>query len=68
MTLTDAVISESLKRGKSQLGETGDDEQTSEPKHPRAPWHDTRRTRAERSHAKQLRPDGNGRAAQHEGD
>ena len=68
VTLTDAVISESLKRGKSQLGETGDDEQTSEPKHARAPWHDTRRNRADRSHAKQLRPDGNGRAAQHEGD
>ena len=68
VTLTDAVISESLKRGKSQLGETGDDEQTSEPKHARAPWHDTRRTRADRSHAQQLRPDGNGRAAQHEGD
>jgi ribosome maturation factor RimP len=68
VTLTDAVISESLKRGKSQLGETGDDEQTSEPKHARAAWHDTRRNRADRSHAKQLRPDGNGRAAQHEGD
>jgi len=68
VTLTGAVISESLKRGKSQLGETGDDEQTSEPKHARAPWHDTRRNRADRSHAKQLRPDGNGRAAQHEGD
>jgi ribosome maturation factor RimP len=68
VTLTDEVISESLKRGKSQLGETGDDEQTSEPKHARAPWHDTRRNRADRSHAKQLRPDGNGRAAQHEGD
>jgi ribosome maturation factor RimP len=74
VTLTDTVISESLKRGKSELSETGDDEQTSErkpkgtPKHAHAPWHDTRRKRADRSHAKQLRPDGNGRAAQHEGD
>jgi ribosome maturation factor RimP len=74
VTLTDAVISESLKRGKSQLGETGDDEQTSgrkpkgTPKHARAHWHDTRRNRADQARAKQLRPDGNGRAAQHEGD
>ena len=70
VTLTDAVISESLKRGKSQLGETGDDEQTGgrKPKGARAPWHDTRRNRADQSDAKQFRPDGNSRAAQHEGD
>jgi ribosome maturation factor RimP len=70
VTLTDEVISESLKRGKSQLGETGDDEQTSghKPKSARAPWRDTRRNRADQSRAKQFRPDGNGRAAQHEGD
>ena len=70
VTLTDAVISESLNRGKTRLGETGDDKQTSEPKPKRArpPWRDTRRNRADRSHAKQFRPDGNGRAAQHEGD
>jgi ribosome maturation factor RimP len=74
VTLTDAVISESLKRGKSPLDETGDDEQTSErkpkgtPKHARAHWHDTRRNRADQARDKQLRPDGNGRAAQHEGD
>ena len=74
VTLTDAVISESLKRGKSQLGETGDDEQPSgrKPKgthkQARAPWRDTRRNRADQSRAKQFRPDGNGRAAQHEGD
>ena len=72
VTLTDTLISGSLKRGKSPLGETGDDEQTSKPKHApkhaRAPWHDTRRNRADQSRAKQFRPDGNGRAAQHEGD
>jgi ribosome maturation factor RimP len=78
VTLTDAVISESLKRGKSQPGETGDDEQTSgrkpkhaskhASKHTRAPWRDTRRNRADQSRAKQFRPDGNGRVAQHEGD
>jgi len=74
VTLTDALISESLKRGKSELGETGDDEQTGgrKPKGThkgaRAPWHDTRRNRADQSRAKEFRPDGNGRAAQHEGD
>jgi ribosome maturation factor RimP len=68
--LTDAVISESLRRGKSQQGEIGDHEQTSErkPKHPRTPWHDTRRNSADQSSAEQFRPDGNSRAAQHEGD
>jgi ribosome maturation factor RimP len=78
--LTDAVISESLKRGKSHLddasetGDTGDDQQTGERKrkgahkHPRAPWHDTRRNRADQSRAKEFRPDGKSRAAQHEGD
>ena len=68
VTLTDTLISESLKRGKSQSGETGNDEQTSGPKHVRAPWRDTRRNRADQSRAKEFRPDGNGRAAQHEGD
>ena len=74
VALTDAVISESLKRGKSQSGDTGDDQQPGgrKPKetgkHARAPWRDTRRNRAGQSRAKQFRPDGNGRAAQHEGD
>jgi len=80
VTLTDAVISESLRRGKGQLDDTGDanengdNEQTAgrKPKggrkHPRAPWHDTRRNRADQSRAKEFRPDGNSRAAQHEGD
>jgi ribosome maturation factor RimP len=55
-----------------------DDEQTSgrkpkhaskhASKHTRAPWRDTRRNRADQSRAKQFRPDGNGRVAQHEGD
>src|SRR5262245_48960119 len=78
VTLTDALISESLKRGKAQLGETdesGETEQTGgrKPKggaHKggRAPRHDTRRNRADQSRAKELRPDGKSRAAQHEGD
>ena len=65
VTLTDAVISESLKRGKTQLRETSDDETRERtPK----PWRDTRRDRADHSRAKQFRPAGNGRVAQHEGD
>src|SRR5215470_14187258 len=74
VTLTDAVISESLKRGKSPSGETGDDEQSADEeqtsghkpkdtpksarkgarKHPRAPWHDTRRNRSDQSRAKEF--------------
>jgi ribosome maturation factor RimP len=72
VTLTDTLISESLKRGESPLGEAGDEEQPNNPKdvrkHTRAPWHDTRRNRADQSRAKEFRPDGTGRAAQHEGD
>jgi len=71
VTLTDTLISESLKRGKSPSGEAGDNEQPSKPKdrkHTRAPWHDTRRNRADQSGAKEFRPDGTGRSAQHEGD
>jgi ribosome maturation factor RimP len=65
VTLTDAVISESLKRGKTQLRETSDDETSGrKPK----PWRDSRRNRADHSGAKQFRPAGNGRVAQHEGD
>jgi ribosome maturation factor RimP len=80
VTLTDAVISESLKRGKTQLRETSGDEtrgdetredetredETRERK-PK-PWRDSRRNRADHSRAKQFRPAGNGRVAQHEGD
>ena len=74
VTLTEAVISESLKRGKSQSGETSDGEQAGgrkpkgAPKGARTPWRDTRRNRTDNSGAKQFRSDGNGRAAQHEGD
>jgi ribosome maturation factor RimP len=70
VALTDAVISESLKRGKSPSGETGDDEQSGGRKHKgaRAPWHDTRRRRTDQTRTKEFRPGGNSRAAQHEGD
>jgi ribosome maturation factor RimP len=63
VTLSDALVAESLKRGKAQQSEAGADE-------PREhkPWHDTRRNRADDPHARQFRPAGHGRAAQHEGD
>jgi len=65
VTLSDELIAESLKRGKSQQGEAGPDEPA---ERKRKPWRDTRRNRADDPHAKQFRPAGDGRAAQHEGD
>jgi ribosome maturation factor RimP len=57
--LDDAVIAQSLKRGKEQL------RQDRKPK----PWRDTRRTRAEESRPQHFRPDGgNRREAQTEGE
>jgi ribosome maturation factor RimP len=65
VTLSDALIAESLKRGKVQQREAGADEPGArKPK----PWRDTRRNRADDPHARQFRPAGHGRAAQHEGD
>ena len=65
VTLSDALIAESLKRGKTQQREAGADEPA---ERKRKPWRDTRRNRADDPHAKQFRPAGDGRAAQHEGD
>jgi ribosome maturation factor RimP len=63
--LNDALIAESLKRGKAQQREAGLDE-TGERK-PK-PWRDTRRNRAEHPRTGQFRPDGHSRTAQHEGE
>jgi ribosome maturation factor RimP len=63
VTLSDELIAESLKRGKAQQHEAGSDEPAE-----RKPWRDTRRNRADDPRAKQFRPAGDGRAAQHEGD
>ena len=65
VTLSDELIAESLKRGKAQQREAGADESAARK---RKPWRDTRRNRADDPHAKQFRPAGDGRAAQHEGD
>jgi len=65
VALDDALIASSLKRGKAQEREAGSEEAGQrKPK----PWRDTRRNRAEHPRARQFRPDGNSRAAQHEGD
>ena len=65
LVLTDALVAESLKRSKTQQREAGADEPA---ERKRKPWRDTRRNRADDPHAKQFRPAGDGRAAQHEGD
>jgi ribosome maturation factor RimP len=65
VTLSDELIAESLKRGKAEQREAGSDEPA---ERKRKPWRDTRRNRADDPHAKQFRPAGDGRAAQHEGD
>jgi ribosome maturation factor RimP len=55
VTLSDTVITESLKRGKTR------------DRKPKA-WHDTRRNRTEDSRPDHFRPNGESRAAQHEGE
>jgi ribosome maturation factor RimP len=65
VTLSDELIAESLKRGKSQQHEAAADEPA---ERKRKSWRDTRRNRADDPHAKQFRPAGDGRTAQHEGD
>jgi ribosome maturation factor RimP len=54
VTLSDTVITESLKRGKQD-------------RKPKA-WHDTRRNRTENSRPDHFRPNGDSRAAHHEGE
>ena len=55
VTLSEAVITQSLKRGKAQ------------DRKPR-PWHDTRRNPTEESRPEHFRPNGDSRAAHHEGE
>jgi len=63
VTLSDALIAESLKRGKAEQREAGSDESR---KH--KPWRDPRRNRVDDPHAEQFRSADDRRAAQHEGD
>ncbi len=58
IALSDSVIAESLKRGKAQQR---DDRK---PK----PWRDTRRNHTDESRPEHFRPNGNSRAAHHEGE
>jgi ribosome maturation factor RimP len=64
VTLDDALIAQSLKRGKAQEREALDEINARK----RKPWRDTRRNRADDPHNAQYRPDGNSRSAQHEGE
>ena len=64
VTLEDAVITESLKRGKSEQGAADRKPKASGNK----AWHDTRRNRTEETRPDHFRPNGNSRAAQHEGE
>src|SRR5499433_3183285 len=64
ITLDNAVIAESLKRGKTQLREARDEQARSARKS--KPWRDTRRNRADESRPQDFRPHGNSRPAQNE--
>jgi ribosome maturation factor RimP len=66
VTLSDALIAESLKRGKAQQREAGADEPRE--RKPKPPWRDTRRNRADDPHARQFQSAGHGRADLDEGD
>jgi ribosome maturation factor RimP len=70
VTLSDALIAESLKRGKAEQREAGADEpgaRKPKPLHNKH-WHDTRRNRADDPHARQFQSAGHGRADLDEGD
>jgi len=66
ITLDNAVIAESLKRGKTQLREARDEQARSARKS--KPWRDTRRNRADEACPQHSRPNGNSRPAQNEGE
>jgi len=66
ITLDNAVIAESLKRGKTQLREARDEEARGARK-PK-PWRDTRRIRADEARPQHFRPHGKSRPAQNEGE
>jgi ribosome maturation factor RimP len=69
VTLEDAVITESLKRGKQQQHEADRKPKASGNKASgNKVWHDTRRNRTDETRPDQFRPNGKSRAAQHEGE
>jgi ribosome maturation factor RimP len=69
VTLEDAVITESLKRGKSQQRDADRKHKASGNKASgNKPWHDTRHNRTDDARPDHFRPNGKSRAAQHEGE
>jgi len=67
ITLNDALIAESLKRGKAQQRKARLDNEARPARKPK-PWHDTRRNRTDNARSEHFRPNGKSRAAQHEGE
>jgi len=63
VTLSDTLITQSLKRGKAQQREARRDKPSE-----RKPWRDTRRSRADKPRPVQFRPDGDNRPDHHKGD
>ena len=71
VALSDALIAESLRRGKAQEHETADETQPDDTAHAARkpkPWRDTRRNRTDNSRPEHFRPNGGSRKAQHEGE
>jgi ribosome maturation factor RimP len=67
IALSDALIAETLKRGKAQQQEADPDDPARPARKPK-PWRDTRRNRTDNSRPEHFRPDGGSRGAQHEGE
>jgi ribosome maturation factor RimP len=67
IALSDALIAESLRRGKAQQHETESDDPARTARKPK-PWRDTRRNRTGNSRPEHFRPNGGSRGAQHEGE
>jgi ribosome maturation factor RimP len=67
IALSDALIAETLKRGKTQQHGTELDDKARAARKPK-PWRDTRRNRTDNSRPEHLRPNGGSRGAQHEGE
>jgi ribosome maturation factor RimP len=68
ITLSDALIAESLKRGKAQQREAElDDDQAGQSRKPK-PWRDTRRNRTDDPRPRHFRPNGKSHTVKHEGE
>jgi len=68
ITLSDALIAESLKRGKAQQREAElDHDQAGQSRKPK-PWRDTRHNRTDDPRPRHFRPNGKSHTAKHEGE